>query len=130
ELRLGQRGVRRRRRVARQIGRSPRIATLHPGDVQGLRVFGAGERRLVPNQPEVAEVQVPGELRQKIAGVLNLTLHLLQLEVGGKARRGEDDGEQQDHDAKYPLRAARISTPRRRGSMRIARQPDGLPWLW
>ena len=119
------------RRVARQIGSAPRRDALVQRDLQRFRVFVPRRRGFVARQAQVAKVETARELGDEIARLRDLPLHLLDFEIGRDARlRHHDHGREEDrHDAKYPFRALRISTPRRRGSMRIARQPLGFPWL-
>src|SRR5205823_5158326 len=102
-----------------------------------LRVFTPCHCALTAREARVAEVEMAGELGQKIVRTRQLLLHLRNLEIGGDARglrkcrsREQDDDQQPFHRAKYPLRAFTISIPRRCGVMTIVRHPGPLPWLW
>ena len=111
QLRVRQCGVRSRRGVSRH-GRCP--ACIEPfffRDLQRFDVLPASESALVSCGAQIAEIQMPGKLGEKVDGARDLPLHLLDLEVGGDAglrrqRGGDEQSEQraasgeQDHSAK------------------------------
>src|SRR5206468_4156344 len=86
ELPRRKRGVRRRRRISRHARSASRVEPLLRRDVGGLRVLRARECVLIARDAEIAEVEVAGELREKVLRARDLLLHLLDLEVAGDAR--------------------------------------------
>jgi hypothetical protein len=98
ELRLRQRGVRRRVRVARQRRFAARIESLALRELERLRILRARQRELVARGADVAEVQTAGELRLEAARAGELLLHLRELEVGGETRllRGQRQREKRE----------------------------------